>query len=52
MAGLVYVKSMTTTRGMDVETWITSDGRAYFVQLAEGASASNASTSDIDVSFF
>ncbi|KAI0035243.1 RIC1-domain-containing protein [Vararia minispora EC-137] len=31
----VHVRSMILARGMDVESWITSDGRAYFVQLAE-----------------
>ena len=31
----VAVSNISSLRGTDVESWITSDGRAYLVQLAE-----------------
>jgi hypothetical protein len=31
----VAVSKISSFRGMDVESWITSDGRAYLVQLVE-----------------
>ncbi|KZV74702.1 RIC1-domain-containing protein [Peniophora sp. CONT] len=44
----VYIRRIAWSRNTDVETWITSDGRAYFVQLAETLGApSNASSSDV-----
>ncbi|KAA1468470.1 RIC1-domain-containing protein [Dentipellis sp. KUC8613] len=45
----VTIVDITWYRGSDVESWITSDGRAYFVQLTESAySDSNVSNADID----
>lgn len=45
MASLATVTKILHAR-QGVETWITSDGRAYFVQLNE-SSDSDASTSDL-----
>jgi hypothetical protein len=42
---LVTVTKILHSRNTGVETWITSDGRAYFVQLQE-TSLSEASTSE------
>ncbi|THH21002.1 hypothetical protein EW146_g469 [Bondarzewia mesenterica] len=44
----VMVCSIFWFRGSDVESWITSDGRAYFVQLSESA-YSDTNTSNPDV---
>ena len=46
----VTVTRMSYSRAAKVETWITSDGRAYFVQLAEFLAdlASNSSSSSMD----
>lgn len=44
----VTVSDIFWFRGSDVESWITSDGRAYFVQLSESA-YSDTNTSNPDV---
>ncbi|KAI0067916.1 RIC1-domain-containing protein [Artomyces pyxidatus] len=45
----VVVSDISWFRGTNVESWITSDGRAYFVQLTENAySETNASHTDMD----
>lgn len=45
---VVTVSDIFWFRGSDVESWITSDGRAYFVQLSESA-YSDTNTSNPDV---
>lgn len=45
----VTVSDISWYRGTDVESWITSDGRAYFVQLTESAySDVNMSNPDVN----
>lgn len=39
----VAVSSISSFRGTDVESWITSDGRAYLVQLVESDESDTAS---------
>lgn len=46
---IVTVCDISWYRGTDVESWITSDGRAYFVQLTESAySDVNVSNPDVN----
>ena len=45
----VTVSKILHTRNAGVETWLTSDGRAYFVQLQE-TSHSEVGTSDLGYS--
>jgi len=40
----VAVSSISSFRGTDVESWITSDGRAYLVQLVESDESDTASS--------
>jgi hypothetical protein len=40
----VAVSSIASFRGTDVESWITSDGRAYLVQLVESDESDSASS--------
>jgi hypothetical protein len=40
----VAVSSISSFRGTDVESWITSDGRAYLVQLVESSESDNAAS--------
>jgi N-acetylmuramoyl-L-alanine amidase len=42
----VHVSHMIHTRTTGVETWITSDGRAYFVQLAKHESSGDEQQQD------
>ncbi|KAI0047802.1 RIC1-domain-containing protein [Auriscalpium vulgare] len=45
----VMVVDITWYRGINVESWITSDGRAYFVQLHDSTySETNASNTEMD----
>ncbi|PBL00950.1 RIC1-domain-containing protein [Armillaria gallica] len=43
----VTVAHISYSRATGVETWITSDGRAYFVQLHESESEGESSTSEL-----
>lgn len=44
MIDSVAVSNITSLRGTDVESWITSDGRAYLVQLMESDEADTAAS--------
>ena len=53
----VTVSNISLFRNTDVESWITSDGRVYFVQLVEGDEYDNLNShgeaqTDPDVRFF
>jgi hypothetical protein len=41
----VAVSSISSFRGTDVESWITSDGRAYLVQLVESDESDSTASS-------
>lgn len=47
----VTVSDISSFRNTDVESWITSDGRVYFVQLVEGDDWEGVQT-EADVRFF
>lgn len=55
---LVTVSNISSFRNTDVESWITSDGRVYLVQLVEGDESDTATSpwegtqADPEVCFF